>query len=142
MDYYLQHHGVKGMHWGVRRYQNKDGSLTPAGKKRQVKQKQRSVDKAIKNERSQASKNRRTLSDADIDARINRLKKEKQLKELTDADIHPGRTAVKNFMKSSGGRVLTAAATGAMAYGGHRFMENQGWDKAAAYMFPNPHKKK
>ena len=30
----LYHHGVKGMHWGVRRYQNKDGSLTPAGKKR------------------------------------------------------------------------------------------------------------
>ena len=30
----LQHHGVKGMRWGVRRYQNKDGSLTPEGKKR------------------------------------------------------------------------------------------------------------
>lgn len=30
----LQHHGIKGMKWGVRRYQNKDGSLTPAGKKR------------------------------------------------------------------------------------------------------------
>lgn len=30
----LTHWGVKGMHWGVRRYQNKDGSLTPAGKKR------------------------------------------------------------------------------------------------------------
>lgn len=30
----LYHHGVKGMRWGVRRYQNKDGSLTSAGKKR------------------------------------------------------------------------------------------------------------
>lgn len=32
----LRHHGVKGQKWGVRRFQNKDGSLTPAGKKRQA----------------------------------------------------------------------------------------------------------
>lgn len=30
----LRHHGIKGMHWGIRRYQNKDGSLTPAGQRR------------------------------------------------------------------------------------------------------------
>lgn len=30
----LYHYGTKGMKWGVRRYQNKDGSLTPRGKKR------------------------------------------------------------------------------------------------------------
>lgn len=30
----LYHHGIKGMKWGVRRYQNKDGTLTDAGKKR------------------------------------------------------------------------------------------------------------
>lgn len=33
-DNYLEHHGVKGMKWGVRRYQNADGTLTDAGKKR------------------------------------------------------------------------------------------------------------
>lgn len=30
----LYHHGIKGMKWGVRRFQRKDGSLTSAGKKR------------------------------------------------------------------------------------------------------------
>lgn len=31
---YMAHHGIKGMKWGVRRFQNRDGSLTSAGKKR------------------------------------------------------------------------------------------------------------
>jgi len=34
LDEYLEHHGIKGMRWGVRRFQNKDGTLTAAGKRR------------------------------------------------------------------------------------------------------------
>lgn len=34
VDDFLAHYGVRGMRWGVRRYQNKDGSLTTAGKKK------------------------------------------------------------------------------------------------------------
>ena len=34
MEYEIYHHGVKGMRWGIRRYQKKDGSLTRLGKKR------------------------------------------------------------------------------------------------------------
>lgn len=32
-DSELLHYGIKGMRWGIRRYQNPDGSLTPAGRK-------------------------------------------------------------------------------------------------------------
>ena len=45
---YLAHHGVLGMKWGVRRYQNKDGSLTALGRSREQKQNFKSVKKAYK----------------------------------------------------------------------------------------------
>lgn len=34
---YIAHHGIRGMKWGIRRYQNPDGSLTAAGRKRYMK---------------------------------------------------------------------------------------------------------
>ena len=43
---YIYHHGIKGQRWGVRRYQNADGTLTAAGRKRQSKE-----DGSVKNER-------------------------------------------------------------------------------------------
>ena len=33
-EYYLAHHGIKGQRWGVRRFQNEDGSYTAAGRDR------------------------------------------------------------------------------------------------------------
>lgn len=36
--YYIAHSGTKGMKWGVRRFQNEDGTLTAAGKERYKKQ--------------------------------------------------------------------------------------------------------
>lgn len=53
----LYHWGVKGMRWGVRRYQNRDGTLTEAGKKRYAKEleKLKSEEKMLKNkERTKA----------------------------------------------------------------------------------------
>lgn len=47
----LEHSGIKGMRWGVRRYQNPDGSLTPAGKRRYaraVASARKTIDRQIK----------------------------------------------------------------------------------------------
>ena len=46
MSNYIKHHGIKGQKWGVRRFQNKDGSLTAAGLKRykdEVNTKERTI---------------------------------------------------------------------------------------------------
>lgn len=62
---YLQHHGVKGQKWGVRRYQNADGSLTPAGKKRFLKKR---IKELYKSKRITAI-DKRLMSMIDTDGR-------------------------------------------------------------------------
>jgi len=44
-DDYIAHHGIKGQKWGVRRYQNEDGSLTPAGRARYQKMERKQLRK-------------------------------------------------------------------------------------------------
>ena len=51
MNSELYHYGVKGMKWGVRRYQNADGTLTQKGKARQVKLTKKAQKKWDKNTR-------------------------------------------------------------------------------------------
>ena len=70
MANYIKHHGIKGQKWGVRRFQNKDGSLTPAGEKRYNSEKsdeereaERKLDEAMRN--MQKAMFKRNVSTAD-----------------------------------------------------------------------------
>lgn len=77
------HHGIKGMKWGVRRYQNKDGTLTPRGKKRYDKEMARlkAEEQTIKNrERTKAKIEKLDAKKAELAARKQALdgKPEKQ----------------------------------------------------------------
>ena len=141
MENELYHHGIKGMKWGIRRYQNKDGTLTAAGKKQ--KKKTLSADDKEKTRRKSDLKKRRTMSDADIKKRIERMKLEKEFKNLTKEDISPGKKYVGEIMSSAGKKALGVIATGAMVYGVKAAMTGK-FDikEAAGYIAANPNKKK
>ena len=134
----LYHHGIKGMRWGVRRYQNPDGSRTALGKKRESSRNDKE-----KKARKADVKNRRTMSDADLKKRIERMKLEKEYKTLVDEDTAPGKKYVLEILSAVGKKTLTIAAAGALAYGVKAAMTKKfDIEEAAQYIAANPNKKK
>lgn len=108
----LRHYGVIGMKWGVRRYQNKDGSLTPAGKKHYA---QSSAEHHPDYTKAHDRKSVKTMSDAELRARLNRLNMEKQYSQLSKSDVDRGRKYLKNVAKA-GTTVAAITSTGLTIY--------------------------
>lgn len=84
-DSELYHYGVLGMKWGVRRYQNKDGSLTSAGKKRCSKEYKKQAKKVTQDIRNNLGR----LSDeanVEVAERFNREQERKYGKNYMDRD--------------------------------------------------------
>ena len=80
----LYHWGIKGMKWGVRRYQNKDGTLTTAGKKHYAGDGNAGSEDEPKVEYApkRSGRNAEDYSDEELRSRINRLQMEKQYRDL------------------------------------------------------------
>lgn len=113
----LSHYGIRGMRWGVRRYQNSDGTYTSIGKKRKL---QETAHEDYINAHSKKSV--KSMSNAELKARNNRLQMEQQYANLT-RKTSSGKKAVQMFIKGAG------LLSGAMAaYGTYKKIGNQALD--------------
>lgn len=105
MEQVLMHYGVKGMKWGIRRYQNKDGSLTAKGKQRY----------SSDYERAHSKKSIKEMSDIELKTRLNRLNMEAQYKKLQSGKVSKGKKFVNTALKV-GTTVATASSTALTIY--------------------------
>ena len=125
MDDELYHFGVKGMKWGVRRYQNEDGSLTSLGKKRDKMLSDRKTAKkhSTTSNMVKAEYSRREFEDAKTRLKLeNQKKKSKRQQDLEKKYIDQGfakdeaeikaynRAKTETILKVAGGIALASAA--------------------------------
>ena len=125
MEDELYHFGVKGMKWGVRRYQNEDGSLTSLGKKRDKMLSDRKTAKkhSTTSNMVKAEYSRREFEDAKTRLKLeNQKKKSKRQQDLEKKYIDQGfskdeaeikaynRAKTETILKVAGGMALASAA--------------------------------
>nr|DAO79642.1 MAG TPA: hypothetical protein [Caudoviricetes sp.] len=84
----VYYHGILGMKWGVRRYQNKDGSLTAAGQKRYAKEEYKNNKKIAKEKFRAAKESANRQYEADTVEKRQALDQEKERFEKKNAETN------------------------------------------------------
>lgn len=107
-NYELFHWGIKGMKWGLRRFQNKDGSLTKAGRKRygedesQEETSNQRKDRIMKSPSAKDVYENRTLfSNKEINDLYQRLNNETNIKRMIPEDVSRGKQIVDKYVDTS-----------------------------------------
>lgn len=90
---------------------NKEHNAGPADARKAKKQAERRQIQEVKKQRKEDAHKRTLLTDKELDAKIERLSKEKRLKELTDSEVSPGKQFVKDITGITGRKVAVAALT-------------------------------
>lgn len=113
-DVYLAHHGIKGQKWGVRRYQNEDGTLTNEGRKRYYK----ALKKWYKSDSRAYDKMPQDIDGMDSIKRINNNLAESlnEYKQITN-EIE---SAVSDYKKNRSYWSAVSGATSALLWGDTR----------------------
>ena len=134
----LYHHGVPGQRWGFRRYQNPDGTLTPAGRRRANKLAEKYAKvtgkkliikkRSVQGNEKQKPKTISEMSDYELQQKINRINLENSYKKLLSQQpqnmkkVSKGKSFINKIKKDviapaavqAGKTVLTTIFTNAM----------------------------
>lgn len=132
----LCHYGIRGMRWGIRRYQNSDGSLTTAGRNRYSTGKHHSIFTRKKTtskvktkpaEEKPKQKSVSEMSDAELNAFLNRKRLEQQYYQLMATPqkksvVTKGKEMVGKALENAAQDTLTQIAKYAMAKGVNKML--------------------